>query len=128
MFKSTKLVVLAVVLLLAVASSAFALDKVALNQQMWTWSSLEAVLSESSHNYGGHPPVIDPKEAELGIEEAKAKICKMVSGIETKEELLEARKIANEFVSMQDKEEEVGLALNKLLDAQEKYLKAHHDI
>lgn len=128
MFRSTKLVVLAVVLLLTMASSAFALDKVTLNQQMWTWSSLEAVLSESSHYNGSNPPVIDPKEAEQCIEDAKAKISKIVADIATVEELAEARTIANDFVNMMDKEEEVGIALNKMLDMQEKYLKAHRDL
>ena len=127
MFRSTKSVVFVVVLLLTVASSAFALDVKALNQQMWTWSQLESVLQSASHG-GSYPPVVEPQEAMRCIEEAKAKICKMVADIATAEELSQAREKANEFVSMGDYEEEVGIALNKLLDRQEKYLNAHREL
>lgn len=131
MFRSTKLVVFAVVFLLALASSAFALDTVTLRQQMWTWSSLEAVISESTHmggEFGPTPPVVDIKEAWQCIEDARARICKIVADIRTAEEMAEARKVADEFVSMLDKEEEVGRSLHRLLDMQEKYLKVHRDI
>ena len=126
MFKSIKLAVFAAALLLVVASSAFALDMKDLNQQMWTWSQLEAVLQESSHS--NYPPVVEPQEAYRCIEEAKAKIVKIVAAIATADELSEARKKAAEFVSMGDFEKEVGIALNKLLDKQEKYLNAHREL
>ncbi len=125
MFRTKNVLVFAVVLLLAVASSAFALDVKELRQQMWTWSSLEAVLNESTHMGGS---VISPVEAENCINEARAKISKMVADIKTAEELAQGREVANEFVSMHDHEEEVGIALNKLLDMQEKYLKAHQEL
>ncbi len=125
MFRTKKLVVFAVVFLLAMASSAFALNVAELRQQMWTWSSLEAVLHESNHMGGS---VISPVEAENCINEARNKICKMVSDIKTAEEMAKAREVAQEFISMYDHEEEVGLALNKLLDMQEKYLQAHREL
>jgi len=119
------MVVFAVVFLLAMASSAFALNVAELRQQMWTWSSLEAVLQESNHMGGS---IISPVEAENCINEARNKICKMVSDIKTAEEMAKAREVAQEFISMYDHEEEVGLALNKLLDMQEKYLQAHREL
>lgn len=121
MFRTKNLVVFAVVFLLAVASSAFAINVPELRQQMWTWSTLEAVLHESS-------PVISPTEAYNCIEEARAKISKMVAEIKTLEEMAKAREVAKEFINMQDYEEEVGHALNKMLDKQEKYLKAHREL
>jgi len=121
MFRTKSLVVFAVVLLLAVASSAFALNVPELRQQMWTWSTLEAVIHESS-------PVISPTEAENCIAEARAKISKMVAEIKTPEEMAKGREVASEFISMNDYEEEVGHALNRMLDMQEKYLKAHREL
>jgi len=124
-FRTKKLVVFAVVFLLAIASSAFALDVAELRQQMWTWSSLEAVLQESNHMGGS---VISPVEAENCIIEAVNKITKMVSEIKTADEMAKARATANEFINMDGHEEEVGLSLSKMLDKQEKFLKAHQEL
>ncbi len=125
MFRTKKLVVFAVVFLLAIASSAFALDVAELRQQMWTWSSLEAVLQESSQMGGS---VISPVEAENCIIEAVNKITKMVSEIKTTEDMTKARTVADEFIKMDGHEEEVGLSLSKMLDKQEKFLKAHQEL
>ncbi len=125
MFRTKKVVVFAVVCLLAMASAAFALNVAELRQQMWTWSSLEAVLHETQTSGGG---VISPVEAENCIAEAYAKISKMVSEIRTADEMTKARAAADEFVGMDGYEEEVGRSLHKMLDNQEKYLKAHLEI
>jgi len=124
-FRTKKLVVFAVVFLLAMASSAFALNVAELRQQMWTWSSLEAVLQESNHMGGS---VISPVEAENCIYEAVNKITKMVSDIKTADEMAKARAVADEFINMGDHEEEVGLSFNKMLDKQENFLKAHREL
>ena len=129
MFRTKKVVVFAVVFLLAIASSAFALNVADLRQQMWTWSSLEAVLHEATHSGGyGSSPVVSPQEADKCIAEAREKISKMVADIKTAEEMAQARAVAAEFVSMDGFEEEVGVSLNKLLDRQEKFLKAHQEL
>ena len=125
MFRTKKMVVFAVVFLLAMASSAFALNVADLRQQMWTWSSLEAVLQESNHMGGS---VISPVEAENCIYEAVNKITKMVSDIKTADEMAKARAVANEFINMDGHEEEVGLSLSKMLDKHEKFLKAHQEL
>ena len=125
MFRTKKMVVFAVVFLLAMASSAFALNVADLRQQMWTWSSLEAVLQESNHMGGS---VISPVEAENCIYEAVNKITKMVSNIKTADEMAKARAVAAEFINMGDHEEEVGLSFNKMLDKQENFLKAHREL
>lgn len=125
MFRTKKAVVFAVVFLLAIASSAFALNVQQLRQEMWTWSSLEAVLHEATHLGGFGAPVVGPQEADKCIAEARAKICKMVSEIETSEEMLKARAVADEFVDMHDFEEEVGRSLHKLLDMHEKFINSH---
>ncbi|HNX74425.1 MAG TPA: hypothetical protein PLM07_16165 [Candidatus Rifleibacterium sp.] len=129
MFRTKKVVVFAVVFLLAIASSAFALNVAELRQQMWTWSSLESVLHDATHSGGyGSSPVVSPQEADKCIAEAREKISKMVADIKTAEELAQARAVAAEFISMDDFEEEVGVSLNKLLDRQEKFLKAHQEL
>ncbi|MDD3148742.1 MAG: hypothetical protein PHD82_15715 [Candidatus Riflebacteria bacterium] len=133
MFRTKKMMVFAVVCLLAMASAAFALNVAELRQQMWTWSSLEAVLHEATHMHGGPDglgamPVLSPQEADKCIAEARNKISKMVADIKTAEEMTKARAVATEFVDMQGFEEEVGRSLHKLLDLQEKYLKAHLEL
>lgn len=129
MFRTKKVLVFAVVCLISMASAAFALNLVELRQQMWTWSSLEAVLHDATHMGGyGSSPVVSPQEADKCIGEARAKISKMVADIATSKEMLQARAVADEFVGMQDFEAEVGKSLHKLLDMQEKYLKAHREL
>lgn len=125
MFRIKSTLVLAIMLLLALASSAMALDIPTLRQNMWVWSSLESVLHDSHGSGHGIPPVVPPAEAQDEIEKARAIISKIVASIDNAKDMAEARAVAAEFVSMSDHEEEVGKSLHKLLDMQEKYLKAH---
>ncbi|MBU1105247.1 MAG: hypothetical protein KKB51_01165 [Candidatus Riflebacteria bacterium] len=122
MFRKS-IIVFAVVMMVALTSSAMALDVPTLRQNMWMWSSLEAVLSESMGS--SYPPVVSPEECHREIEKARMIICKIVSEISTEKDMTEARTVADEFVSMFDHEKEVGITLHKLLDMQEKYIKAH---
>lgn len=126
---SFRKLVLGVVLFLVLSSvAAFAVDFKDLNRCMWTWSSLEAVLSEAAHAHsGGYMPAVDPKEASEIIADMQQRIDRIIAEIKTPEDMAAARKLANEFVDMRDKEEEVGRAVNRLLDRQEKYLQAHKD-
>ncbi|KAF1082850.1 MAG: hypothetical protein GQF41_0617 [Candidatus Rifleibacterium amylolyticum] len=125
MFRTKSLLVFAVVMMLTLASSLMALDTVTLRQNMWMWSQCQAVLNESLHFNFGHTPVISPEECYNEIEKARGIICKIVADITTEKDMREARAVADEFKNMMDCEEEVGLALHKLLDMQEKYIKAH---
>ena len=102
-----------------------ALDTVTLRQNMWMWSQCQAVLNESLHFNFGHTPVISPDECYNEIEKARGIICRIVAEITSEKDMREARAVADEFKNMMDCEEEVGLALHKLLDMQEKYIKAH---
>lgn len=119
--------VFAVMLLVFVSCSVFALDTVTLRQNMWKWSSLEAVIDESLHFNFGHQytPVVSLDEAYIEIENARMEISKIVAGIDTAKEMLEARTVADEFKNMYGHEAEVGKTLHKLLDMQEKYIKVH---
>lgn len=124
-FRTKSLLVFAVVVMVTLTSSVMALDTVTLRQNMWMWSQCEAVLNESLHFNFGHTPVISPDECYEEIEKARGIICKIVADITTEKDMREARAVADEFKNMMDCEEEVGLALHKLLDMQEKYIKAH---
>jgi hypothetical protein len=119
--------VFAVIFMLAIASSVMALDILTLRQNMWKWSSLEAVINESlSFNFGHHyTPVVPIDEAYIEIEAARTEICKIVAGIDNSKDMEEAREVADEFQKMLGHEAEVGNALDKLLDMQEKYIKVH---
>ena len=119
------MIVFAVVMMVALTSSAMALDVLTLRQNMWVWSSLEAVLSESLSFNFGHTPVVSPDECYREIEKARMIISKIVAEISTEKDMGEARAVADEFVNMLDHEKEVGETLHKLLDMQEKYIKAH---
>ncbi len=125
--KKNLIKVFAVILLVFISNSVFAIDEVNLRQNMWKWSSLEAVISESlSFNFGHHyTPVVSIEEAYQEIENARMEVSKIVAGIETAKDMAEARAVAEEFKSMYGHEAEVGKTLHKLLDMQEKYLKIH---
>ncbi|PKL47996.1 MAG: hypothetical protein CVV42_10965 [Candidatus Riflebacteria bacterium HGW-Riflebacteria-2] len=125
MFRTKSLLVFAVVLMVTLTSSVMALDTVTLRQNMWMWSQCQAVLNESLHFNFGHTPVISPDECYNEIEKARGIICRIVAEITSEKDMREARAVADEFKNMMDCEEEVGLALHKLLDMQEKYIKAH---
>lgn len=127
MFRNKISIVFAILLFVAFSTAAMALDTLTLRQNMWKWSSLEAVLSESlSFNFGHHyTPVVSPEEAYNEIENARMEISRIVAGIDNSKDMAEARTVADEFKSMSGHEEEVGKTLHKLLDMQEKYLKVH---
>ncbi|MFZ2959547.1 MAG: hypothetical protein WA705_21885 [Candidatus Ozemobacteraceae bacterium] len=123
-----KLVLVTVLFFLLTSVSAFADNFKDMNRFMWTWSSLEAVVCEAAHAHSGnYVPVVDLDEAYATIEDMQNRISKIIAEIKTPEEMSAARKLADEFVKMQDKEEEVGRAVNKLLDRQEKFLQAHKE-
>ncbi len=124
-FRTKSLLVFAVVMMVALTSSVMALDTITLRQNMWMWSQCQAVLDEALHFNFGHTPVISPNECYEEIEKARTIICKIVADITTEKDMQEARAVADEFKNMMGCEEEVGLALHKLLDMQEKYIKAH---
>lgn len=112
--------------LLLCSTAAFAANIAEMRQQMWTWSQLEAVVFEATHTCNpDYMPVVDLKEAYELIDQAQKSISKNIASITTANELAQARALAREFIEMGDKEEEVGIAVNRLLDQQEKFLQAH---
>lgn len=121
-----RLYTLTAILLFLTAISASAANLQEMRQQMWTWSQLEAVIHEATHSpFPGSVPAVDPKEAYECIDQAQKRIAAIIASIATAEELAHARAMAREFIDMGDKEEDVGHAVNRLLDRQEKFMQAH---
>lgn len=119
---SRKLVAVVVVFLMVFAVSAFAGSVKDLSKHLWTWAVMEELMDEAAH--GGVPPV-GPVEAENTMLQAQAEVKTIVAGITTEEEMLAARKLADEFVQMGDQQEKVGRALHRLLDQHGNFLKVH---
>jgi hypothetical protein len=125
-----KFFIVAVIFVMALSSSLLAIDTLTLRQNLWKWASLEAVINESLHfNFGHHyTPVVSIDEAYREIEAVRMDVSRSVAAIETVEEMRLAREVADEFKNMFGHEAEVGKTLHKLLDMQEKYLKAHNSV
>ena len=119
---SRKLVAVVVVFLMVFAVSAFAGSVKDLSKHLWTWAVMEELMDEAAH--GGVPPV-GPVEAENTMLQAQAEVRAIVAGITTVEEMLAARKLADEFVQMGDQQEKVGRALHRLLDQHGNFLNVH---
>lgn len=119
---SRKLVAVVVAFLMVSAIAVFAGSVKDLSKHLWTWAVMEELMDEAAH--GGMPP-IGPVEAENTMLKAQAEVKAIVAGISTEEEMLAARKLADEFVRMGDQQEEVGRALHRLLDQHGNFLKAH---
>ena len=119
---SRKLVAVVVVFLMVFAVSAFAGSVKDLSKHLWTWAVMEELMDEAAH--GGVPPV-GPVEAENTMLQAQAEVKTIVAGITTEEEMLAARKLADEFVQKGDQQEKVGRALHRLLDQHGNFLKVH---
>ena len=119
---SRKLVAVVVVFLMVFAVSAFAGSVKDLSKHLWTWAVMEELMDEAAH--GGMPP-LGPVEAENTMLQAQAEVKAIVAGITTEEEMLAARKLADEFVQMGDQQERVGRALHRLLDQHGNFLKSH---
>ena len=119
---SRKLVAVVVVFLMVFAVSAFAGSVKDLSKHLWTWAVMEELMDEAAH--GGDQPV-GPVEAENTMLQAQAEVKAIVAGITTEEEMLAARKLADEFVQMGDQQEKVGRALHRLLDQHGNFLKVH---
>lgn len=115
---SRKLMMVVLSFLMLSAVSVFAGTIQDLSKHLWAWSTMEEVLDETM-------PPISPKEAEETILKAQAEISIIIAGIKTSDEMLAARRIADEFVNMGEKQEEVGRALHRLLDRQGNFLEAH---
>lgn len=122
---SRKLVAVVVVFLMVFAVSAFAGSVKDLSKHLWTWAVMEELMDEAAH--GGMPP-IGPVEAENTLIQAQAEVKAIVAGITTEEEMLTARKLADEFVKMGEHNEMVGRALHRLLDQHGKFLRVHGEI
>lgn len=122
MLVSRKLAAVVIAFLMVFAVSAFAGSVKDLSKHLWTWAVMEELMDEAAH--GGMPPV-GPVEAENTMLQAQAEVKAIVAGITTEEEMLAARKLADEFVQMGDKQEEVGRALHRLLDQHASFIKAH---
>ncbi|MBF0409076.1 MAG: hypothetical protein HQM10_17135 [Candidatus Riflebacteria bacterium] len=118
--KNLKNLVLFTVLFIVLSVvSAFADGVKDMSKYMWTWSTMETVLHEVN-------PSVPPVEAENLIIDSMNRLNKIIAAIATLEDLIPARKIANEFLSMGGFEEEVGAAVNRMIDRQEKFLQAHN--
>ena len=114
-------------IMLLAAYSVMALDTVSLRQNMWRWASLETKISGGlDFDFGNNQdPMISTEEAYQALDEVRQKVSLIVASIKTEKEMQEARVVAKEFSAMFNKHAEVGKALGKLLDMQEKYLSAH---
>lgn len=119
---SRKLVAVVVVFLMAFAVSAFAGSIKDLSKHLWTWVVMEELLDEAAH--GGMPP-IGPVEAENTMLQAQAEVERIVAGIETEEEMIAARRLADEFLKMGGHHQDVGTALHRLLARHGNFLAAH---
>lgn len=127
MNKARMIGMITLLIMLLAAYSVMALDTVSLRQNMWRWASLETKISGGlDFDFGNNQdPMISTEEAYQALDEVRQKVSLIVASIKTEKEMQEARVVAKEFSAMFNKHAEVGKALGKLLDMQEKYLSAH---